>query len=69
MGVPKKWGLGFGLAGDALDALEFPSPQTSCRGGHEGLWLGMDMGNSTCFACVMNKLELDPDRDRRMLVM
>ncbi len=69
MGVPMKWGLGFGLAGDALDALEFPSPRTAYWGGYGGSWLEMDVENRTCFAYVMNKLELDTGGDRRMLAL
>ncbi len=66
MGVPIRWGLGFGLASPLLKYL---SPRAFYWAGFGGSWLEMDVDNRMCFSYVMNKLELYPEGDRRMLAL
>lgn len=66
MGVPIRWGLGFGLANKKLDYL---NPRTFYWGGFGGSWLEMDPDSRMCFSYVMNKLELDPNGDKRMIAL
>ncbi|MEW6173722.1 MAG: serine hydrolase domain-containing protein [Bacillota bacterium] len=66
MGVPIRWGLGFGLANEKLPYL---NPRAFYWGGYGGSWLEMDPDAGMCFAYVMNKLEVDPDGDKRMLAL
>lgn len=64
LGVPIRWGLGFGLANDKLWYL---NPRTFYWGGFGGSWLEIDLDEKMCFSYVMNKLEMDPNGDKRML--
>jgi CubicO group peptidase (beta-lactamase class C family) len=66
MGVPMRWGLGFGLANEKLHYL---NPRAFYWGGYGGSWLEMDPDAGMCFAYVMNKLEIAPDGDKRMLAL
>lgn len=66
MGVPIRWGLGFGLANEQLPYL---NPRAFYWGGFGGSWLEMDPDARMCFSYVMNKLELDPEGDRRMIAL
>lgn len=66
MGVPVRWGLGFGLASPLLKYL---SPRAFYWAGFGGSWLEMDADNRMCFSYVMNRLVLDPEGDRRMLAL
>lgn len=66
LGVPVRWGLGFGLANEKLSYL---NPRTFYWGGFGGSWLEMDPDAGMCFSYVMNKLEVDPEGDKRMLAL
>ena len=66
MGVPIRWGLGFGLANEQLPYL---NPRAFYWGGFGGSWLEMDPDARMCFSYVMNELEVDPDGDRRMIAL
>lgn len=64
LGLPIRWGLGFGLASEKLPGL---SPRSFYWGGFGGSWLEMDPEARMSFSYVMNKLEVDPAGDKRML--
>jgi|GEM_PF-5739636 len=64
MGAPIRWGLGFGLANEKLPS---QNPRNFYWGGYGGSWLEMDPDARMCFSYVMNKLELDPNGDKRMI--
>jgi CubicO group peptidase (beta-lactamase class C family) len=64
LGLPIRWGLGFGLASEKLPSL---SPRSFYWGGFGGSWLEMDPEARMSFSYVMNKLEVDPAGDKRML--
>lgn len=64
MGIPIRWGLGFGLINEKLPYL---NPRAFYWGGYGGSWLEMDPDARMCFSYVMNKLELDPNGDKRMI--
>ncbi len=64
LGVPVRWGLGFGLANEKLAYL---NPRAFYWGGFGGSWLEVDPDSRMCFSYVMNKLEVDIDGDKRMI--
>jgi len=64
MGIPMRWGLGFGLAGELLN---YSGSRSFYWSGLGGSWLEMDPDNRMCFSYVMNKLVLDPEGDQRIL--
>lgn len=66
LGVPLRWGLGFGLANEKLPYLK---PRAFYWGGYGGSWLEMDPDARMCFSYVMNKLQMDPDGDKRMIAV
>lgn len=66
LGVPVRWGLGFGLANDKLPCL---NSRTFYWGGFGGSWLEMDPDAEMCFSYVMNKLEVDVEGDKRMIAL
>jgi len=65
MGVPIRWGLGFGLASENLPYL---NPRAFYWGGFGGSWLEMDPDARMCFSYVINKLEAGPG-DQRMIAL
>lgn len=66
LGVPVRWGLGFGLANEKLPYL---NPRAFYWGGFGGSWLEMDPDAGMCFSYVMNKLEVNLEGDKRMLAL
>ncbi len=64
LGFPVRWGLGFGLASEALP---FLSPRSFFWGGFGGSWLEMDPEIRVCISYVMNRLEADPGGGPRMI--
>lgn len=66
LGVPVRWGLGLGLANEKLTYL---NPHTFYWGGFGGSWLEVDPDAGMCFSYVMNKLEVEPEGDKRMLAL
>lgn len=66
LGLPIRWGLGFGLANEKFP---FLSPRSFYWGGLGGSWLEMDPNTRVCFSYVMNKLEISPGGDLRMLAL
>lgn len=66
LGVPVRWGLGFGLANEKLSYL---NPRTFYWGGFGGSWLEIDPDAGMCFSYVMNKLEVFLDGDKRMIAL
>ncbi|MGC9194855.1 MAG: serine hydrolase domain-containing protein [Syntrophobacteraceae bacterium] len=63
LGLPVRWGLGFGLANDTLP---FLSPRSFYWGGLGGSWVEMDLDTRACFSYVMNRLQLNLAGDTRM---
>ena len=53
LGVPARFGMGFGLAGGAVP---FPNPNTIYWGGYGGSLVLIDMDAHTVFAYAMNKM-------------
>ncbi|UZJ36849.1 serine hydrolase domain-containing protein [Prosthecochloris sp. SCSIO W1103] len=66
LGAPVRWGLGFGLANENLTYL---NPHAFYWGGFGGSWLEVDPDAGMCFSYVMNKLEVEPGGDKRMLAL
>lgn len=66
LGIPVRWGLGFGLADGLLPCLY---PRTFYWGGLGGSWLEMDPDEGLCFSYVMNKLEYGLSGDPRMFAL
>ncbi len=54
MGIPAKFGLGFGLAGGAIP---LPNPNSMYWGGYGGSLIIIDFDARTTFAYVMNRME------------
>ena len=53
LGLPVKYGMGYGLAGDMLP---LPNPNTCFWGGWGGSLVVIDMDARACFSYVMNKM-------------
>lgn len=66
LGLPIRWGLGFGLANEKIN---FLSPRSFYWGGLGGSWLEMDPDSRVCFSYVMNKLEINSGGDPRMYAL
>lgn len=64
LGLPIRWGLGFALANENLP---FLSAHSFYWGGFGGSWLEMDLDARSSFAYVMNKLEIHPGIDPRLM--
>ncbi len=63
LGLPIRWGLGFGLANDKAP---FLSPRSFYWAGLGGSWVEMDLDTRICFSYVMNKLQHNLAGDPRM---
>ncbi|MCL5406436.1 MAG: beta-lactamase family protein [Deltaproteobacteria bacterium] len=63
LGLPIRWGLGFGLANEKVP---FLSPRSFYWGGLGGSWVEMDPDTRACFSYVMNRLQLNIAGDARM---
>ena len=63
LGIPIRWGLGFGLANEAVP---FLSPRSFYWAGLGGSWVEMDLDTKSCFSYVMNRLQLNIAGDLRM---
>jgi CubicO group peptidase (beta-lactamase class C family) len=64
MGMPARFGLGFGLAGGAVP---MPNPNTLYWGGYGGSLAIIDMDARTSFGYVMNRMEGTTTGDMRAL--
>lgn len=64
MGIPARFGLGFGLAGGAVP---MPNPNTLYWGGYGGSLAIIDMDARTSFGYVMNRMEGTTTGDMRAL--
>jgi len=62
LGVPARFGMGFGLAGGVLP---MPNPNTIYWGGYGGSLVIIDMDARTTFAYVMNKMAATTQGDMR----
>lgn len=62
LGVPARFGMGFGLGGGVLN---FPNPDTIYWGGYGGSLAIIDMNAHTTFAYVMNKMAGTTQGDMR----
>ncbi|MDR3568379.1 MAG: serine hydrolase [Syntrophobacteraceae bacterium] len=63
LGIPIRWGLGFGLA---TEKVPFLSQRSFYWAGLGGSWVEMDLDTRSCFSYVMNKLLLNIAGDPRM---
>jgi CubicO group peptidase (beta-lactamase class C family) len=63
LGLPIRWGLGFGLANGNVP---FLSPRSFYWAGLGGSWVEMDLDTRVCFSYVMNRLQHNLAGDPRM---
>lgn len=64
LGIPVRYGMGFGLAGGLVP---FPNPNSLYWGGYGGSIIFIDMDASTSFSYVMNRMEGTTTGDMRGL--
>ena len=64
LGIPARFGMGFGLAGGAVP---LPNPNTIYWGGYGGSLILIDMDARTTFSYVMNKMQGTTQGDMRGL--
>jgi CubicO group peptidase (beta-lactamase class C family) len=64
LGVPIRWGLGFGLTSKEMPV--GPNPRTFYWGGWGGSAVVMDLDAKLCFAYVMNKMTTGTLGDSRV---